>query len=162
MAAMVRLSEPGSLVMASWISGAVGVDGDLDLLDAELLEADGFLVADHDGVGLELDVEAEGAGVLEDLEAVAAEEGFAAGDDEEEGAAGGEFVEDALDLGGVHLALDVVVEIAVDAALVAAPGDVEVRAEGDAHCGCFLIHLIEQAHGGSSSGAVLRVFVKKL
>ena len=54
--------------------GAMRVDADLDLFDVEFAQAAGLLFADEDGVGFQFYVEAERAGVLDDLENVGADE----------------------------------------------------------------------------------------
>ena len=92
----------------------------------------GLRLADHDRVGLDLDREHQPARVLEDLEQIRPEENLAAADGEEEDPGVGELVEQILDLGGRHLAVIVVIEVAVHAPLVAAVGEVELRAERDA------------------------------
>src|SRR5438132_1419843 len=72
-----------------------------------------------------------GASVLDDLQEVLPHKDLAAAEDQEEDAGLGELIEHVLDLGGGHLALVVVVEITVHAALVAAVGDVDMNAEWD-------------------------------
>ena len=69
------------------------------------------------------------ARVLEDLEQILAQEDLAAAEGQEEDPGVGQLIEQVLDLGRRHLAVVVVVEIAVHAALVAAVGEVELHAE---------------------------------
>src|SRR5437867_12866680 len=64
------------------------------------------------------------------LFALGAEKDPAAADRQEEDARGGELIEDVLDLGERHFAVIVVIEVAVDAALVAALGQVERAPSG--------------------------------
>ena len=132
--------------------GTVGIDADLDLLDAEPLEPRRFLGADHHRVGLQFYVESEFARVLQNFKAVAPQQRLAAADAEEECAALLELANHVLDLVGAHLVLAFVVEIAVNAALVALPRDVKMRAQRNARGSRLLIHLFEQAHGASLLG----------
>ena len=69
--------------------------------------------------------------MLEDFEKIFAQENLAAAQGQEEDAGVGDLIEQILDLGGGHLAMIVVIEIAVHAALVAAVGQIELRAERD-------------------------------
>ena len=108
------------------------VDADLHPFDAQRADAPGLRLLDQDGVGLDLDREHQPARVLEDVEQIRPEEDLAAADGEEEDAGGGELIEQILDLGECHLAVIVVIEITVHAPLVAAVGEVELRAERDA------------------------------
>ena len=132
--------------------GAVGIDADLHLLDAEALEPRRLFGPDHHRVGLQLDVEAQLAGVLQNLKAIAAQQRLSAADAEEEGSALGELADRVLDLVGAHLVLAFVVEIAMNAALVAAPGDVQMRAQRNALLRRLPVHLFEQTHGTSLLG----------
>ena len=66
------------------------------------------------------------AGVFEHLEKILAQENFAAAQGQNEDAGFGHLVEQVLDLRGGHLAVVVMIEIAVHAAFVAAIGQVEL------------------------------------
>ena len=72
------------------------------------------------------------ARVRQELEEVLPQQQLAAAEDQEQRAGRGELVEDRLDFGGGHLAVVVVIEIAVDAALVAAVGEIELHRERNA------------------------------
>src|ERR1017187_2751077 len=58
----------------------------------------------------------------------------------------GELFEHIDDFRRRHLAVIVVIEIAMHAALIAAVGDIEVNAEGQAQVQRFLIHLSTKCH----------------
>ena len=107
--------------------GPVRVDADLHLADAEIADAVRFTLAHENRVGLELDVEPELARIGEQLEEVLAEQQLSAAEDQEQRAFGRELVEHVLDFGGGQLAVIVVIEIAVHAALVAAVGEIELH-----------------------------------
>ena len=125
---------------------AMRIQADLYLLDVEFAEATRLFFANEDRVGLELDVEAESAGVLDDFEAVGANQRLAAADGQEEHAGCGELIENMLDFGGGHFAVAGVIEIAVFAALVAAIGDVEMDAQRYTVKHGALIEIGHQAH----------------
>jgi hypothetical protein len=109
-----------------------------------------FLFVDHDRVGLDLDVEHETACVFDNLKEVAAHKNFAAAERDKENACLGQLIEGVLDFGGGHLAVIVVIEITMHAALVAAIGDVHVHGDGHAQVKCFLAYISHQAHQGVS------------
>ena len=133
--------------------GPVRVDADLHRADAELADAVGLPLAEEDGVGLELDVEAELARVAEELEEILAQEQLAAAEDQKERARRRELIEHALDFGGGQLAVVVVIEVAVHAALVAAVGEIELHREGHALFERAIPHHLHQrAHARTSSG----------
>ena len=71
---------------------------------------------------------------------------FAAAQGEKKYAGIGKLIEHSLDLGRGHLAVVVVVKIAVHAAFVAAIGDIEMNGDGDAKVEGFLTGFDHQAH----------------
>ena len=91
------------------------------------------------------------ARVLENLKEVAAHENFAAAEGEEENAGLGQLIEHVFDFGGGHLAVIVVIEITMHAALVAAIRDVQMHGEGHAQIERLLAHLAHQAHRAVSA-----------
>ena len=74
-------------------------------------------------------------GVFEDLKEIAAHQHFATTEREEECAGGGELIEHAGDLVEGHFAVIVMIEIAMNAALIAAIGDVELHAQRNVEAG---------------------------
>ena len=116
--------------------GAVGINADLHLFDVELAKALGLFFTNQYGVGLELDVEAQLAGMFDDFETIGPDQRLAATDREEENACGGELIEQRFNFGGVHFAVAVVIEVTVLAALIAPIGDVEMHAKRDAAAQC--------------------------
>ena len=86
----------------------------------------------QDRVGLQLDVELQRAGIRQQLEEVLAQQQLAAAEREEQRAGGGELIEDVLDFRRGHLAVVVVIQVAVDAALVAPVGEIEVHRQRNA------------------------------
>ena len=125
------------------------VHADLYLLHSQGPQPLRLVLTDHDCVGLHLDIELQLAGVLHQFEKIAAHKDLTAAECQKENAGVRELFENALDLRGCHFPVIVVIEIAVDAALVAAIGDVEMHADRDAQLQGFLIHLIHQAHSAS-------------
>ena len=109
-------------------------------------------LADHHAIGLDLDVEQQAARVFDDLEEVAAHENFSAAKRKEEDSSVRELVQHVFDLGRGHLAVVVVIQIAVNATLVATVGDVEMHADRDAEPQRLLIHLRQKAHRASGGG----------
>lgn len=126
------------------------VHAQLDLLHAQFPEPLRFRCVDHHAIGLDLDVEGEATGILHEFEEVPPHKHFAAAEGEEEHARIGQLIEDVLDFGGAHLALVVVVEITMHAALVAAVGNIDVSAERNAECHRLFVHFYEQAHFASA------------
>ena len=72
------------------------------------------------------------AGVGQQVEEVFSQEQLAAAEDQEERAGCGELIEHRLDLARRHLAVIVVIEVAVDAPLVAPVGEIEVHGQRNA------------------------------
>src|SRR5437879_7660696 len=132
----------------------VRIDTDLNRLHSELAEPSRLRLADQHGIGLELDAKSEGSRVFQDFKKILAQENLAAAESENENAGLGHLLEQVLDLGGGHLAVVVVIEIAVNALLVAAVGKIEVRAERHAQPLRPFPHLLhKRAHGRSCSFA---------
>ena len=96
------------------------------------------------------------AGVLEQFEEILAQENFAAAQGQDEDAGLGHLVEQVLDFGGGHLAVIVVIEIAMDAAFVAAVGEVELDAERNIAGQRFPGHLLREVRSSGFSGDWLR------
>ena len=132
--------------------GTMRVDADLDGVHVQFADSPRFPFVDHDRVGLDLDVEQETPGVLDQFKEVAAHKDLAAAEGEKENARLGQLIEHIFDFGGRHLAVVVVVEITMHAALVAAIRDVQVHGEGHAQLKGFLAHLTHQASSGLLRG----------
>ena len=133
--------------------GTMRVDADLDRVYVQGADSPCFLFVDHDRVGLDLDVEHETPGVFDNLKEVAAQEDFAAAESEKKNACLGQLIEHVLDFGGRHLAVVVVIEITMHAALIAAIRDIHVHGEGDAQIKCFLAYFGHQGHQGASAAS---------
>src|SRR5882762_11369751 len=125
------------------------VDADLDGVHPESADALRFGFADHDGVGLDLDVELQEARVFENFKKVAAEEYFTSAESEKKDAGFGQLIKHTFDFGGRHLAMIFVIEITVHAALVATISDVQMNTDWHAHIKCLLAHFVQQAHRAS-------------
>src|SRR5271157_2635683 len=126
------------------------VHADLDGIYGQFANSPRFLFVDHDRVGLDLDVEHETPRVFDKVKEVAAHKNLAAAEGEKENACFGQLIEHVLDFGGRHLAVVVVIEITMHAALVAAIRDVQVHGDGHAQVKCFLAYFTHQAHQGAS------------
>jgi hypothetical protein len=91
-----------------------------------------LLLADHDAVGLYFYVEQKLSRSFHDFKKIAAQKNFAAAEREKKNAGGGELGKNVEDLRRGHLAMVVMIEITMDAALVTAIGDIEMNAERQA------------------------------
>ena len=131
--------------------GTVRVHANLNRVHGQFAKSPGFLFMDHDRVGLDLHVEHETARVFDKLKEVAAHKDLAAAESKKKNASLGELVEDVLDFRGRHLAVVVVIEIAMHTALVAAIGDVQVHGERHAQVECLLADFTHQAHRAVSA-----------
>jgi hypothetical protein len=69
--------------------------------------------------------------MFKDFKKIPAHQNFAAAQGQVENSGVGHLVEEVLDFRGVHFAVIVVIEIAMDAALVAAVGQVQLDTQGD-------------------------------
>jgi hypothetical protein len=134
----------------------VRVNADLDRFDAEFAEAGGLVLADEQRIDLELHAKHQTAGVFEKVEEILAEKNLAAAEREDEDAGIGHLVEQVLDLRGGHLAMVVVIEIAVHTALVAAVGQIELDAERDVQLQRLIRHLLQQSAHRDSPAPGLR------
>src|SRR3954469_9415854 len=125
---------------------SMGVDADLDRLHANIPDPRRLALADHDRVRLELHAElALHAGVFENLEEIFAEKDFAATECQNEDARIGHLVEQVLDLRCGHLAVILMVEIAMNASLVTAVSQIHLHAERDILRQGLLGHLLQQS-----------------
>ena len=116
------------------------------------LEPRCLLWPDHHRIGLQLYVEAQFAGVLQDLKAIAPQQRLPPLMLRKNVPHSASWRMRILDLGGAHLVFAFVIEIAVDATLVALPRDVNMRAQRNALLGRLAVHLFKQTHGTSSLG----------
>src|ERR1035437_6651497 len=128
------------------------IDTDLDLLDAELAKSGGFLLVDDHPVGLHFYVDQQLPRPLHDFKKVPAHENFTPTEGEEKYAGIGELGEHIGDFCRRHLAMIVMVQVAMHAALIAAVRDIKVNADGHAQLQCFLIHISQKAHRLSGDG----------
>src|SRR5208282_1106329 len=93
------------------------------------------------------------AGVFEQLEEILAQKNFSAAESQNEDASLGHLLHKMFDLRRRHLAVIVVIEITMDAALVAAISQVDLNAERDIPGQRFVRHLLhELAHRASPAG----------
>src|SRR5271156_705908 len=130
--------------------GAMGVDADLDRIDAKFADQRRFLFPDQDPVGLELHIEGQLARAPQDRKNIAAQHRLAAADSQKEDPRRRHLGHQVFDLVVAHFAQVIVVEVAMHAALVAAPGNVEVNAERDAEIDRLGVEVLENsAHARS-------------
>jgi hypothetical protein len=109
-----------------------------------------FGLADHHTIRFDLDVEKQAARVFYEFEKIAAHEDFAAAEGEKENSGLGKLIEHAFDFGGGHLAMVVVIQIAMHAALVASEGNIHVDGERHAKVECLLPYFSHEAHRETS------------
>src|SRR5260370_17769392 len=127
--ALQRTRQLGDAVMNL---GPVRVNTDLHRLDTQFANKIRLLLADHEGVGLDLYIESQLARVPEDIEEIHAHQHFAAAQRKKENSRVGKLIEETLQLQKGHLAVVIVIQVAVHTALVTAVSDVQVCAERDA------------------------------
>jgi hypothetical protein len=123
--------------------GAIGVERHGDLRDAARRERVGEGVVDEVAMRVDLHVELPGAGGLDDGQTVRPQERITAGNQQKQGTGRGELVEDARALRQGELGLPAVGEVAVDALVVAPPGEIPLHEEGD---GLLYRAVEERAH----------------
>src|SRR5579871_1383747 len=123
----------------------MGINADLNGLDAKCFDAPRFILPDQHCIRLELHAKHQAPGIFQDFEKVLANEDFAAAEGQNEHARLGHFVEQVSDLCQRHLAVIIVVQITMHAALVAAIGDIQLDAERDIQPQCLRCHLLHEA-----------------
>src|ERR1700680_1226722 len=106
----------------------MGVDADLNRIHSQFANQRGLLFLDQDRVGLELYVESQVARAPDDREQVLAQQRLAAADGQKEDSSGSHLRHQAFDFVVGQFTQVIVVEVAMHAALVTAPGDIEVNA----------------------------------
>lgn len=121
----MRLNEPGSLVIWSWVAVMPANTGRPHRLT---FSAQCWLLAARITFKEPL-YQRPVCGVLHDPVQIRPHEDFAAADVQKERARCRQLIQQAQDFGGRHLAVIVVIEIAVDAALVAAVGQIQLHAQ---------------------------------
>src|SRR5579863_5133012 len=119
------------------------------------MNAPGLRLADHRAIGFHFDVEQQAARMFHDFEEIAAHKHFSTTQREEENSSVGELIQNVFDLGSGHLAMIVVIQIAVDATFVTTISNVEMNAERNAEDQRLLIHLRQKAHRTSGAGGEL-------
>ena len=107
--------------------GTMRVDTDLHLVYSQFRHASRFWFPDHDGVGLDPYAEHQLACVLEQFEKITAHQDLAAAEGQEKCSRVREFFQHTLNLARGHLPVIVMVQIAVNTALIAAVRDVEME-----------------------------------
>src|SRR5271156_4048693 len=130
--------------------GAMGVDADLNRVHAEFADQRGFFFPDQDPVSLEFHIEGQLARAPQDRKNIAAQHRLAAAYSQKEDSRRRHLRHQVFDLFVAHFAQVIVIEVAMDAALVAAPGNVEVNAERDAELDRLGVEVLEDsAHARS-------------
>src|SRR5580704_16196467 len=128
----------------------MGVDADLNRLDSEFANQRGLFFPNQDRVGLQLDVEGQLACAADNVEQILAQQRLTAADSQEEDARFRHLGHQIFDFVVAHFPEVVVVKVAMHAALVASPGDVEVDAERDSELDRFGVEVLEnRAHARS-------------
>src|SRR5215470_16102844 len=97
--------------------GSMRVHADLYRVDSERSQALRFRRTDHYPVGLDLYVEQKLASVGHQFQEIAAQKNLAAAEGHNEHARFSQLIEDVLELGSGHLAVIVMIEITMRAAL---------------------------------------------
>src|SRR5580698_9679167 len=108
------------------------IHADLDLVDSQFTQTPRLRLANHDCVRLQLYIEEQSARIFDDLEKITAHQHFTTTNRKKKNSGLGKLREYVLDLCRRHLAVIVVVKIAVHAALVAAIGNIQVHTERNA------------------------------
>src|SRR5579863_6472547 len=125
----------------------VRIHADLHLMHAKLRDARRFLFTDQQGVRLELDIEAPEARVFDDREKVLAQKDLSAAEGQEHGPRVRHLIEQVAQFGQTQLGRVVVIEIAVDTSLVAAPGQIDMYAERNGHVHGATVQRFQKSHG---------------
>src|SRR5258707_5709719 len=107
------------------------INADLNRFHAQSAKPLCFLGANHDTIGLEFDAEGAQSRVLQDLEKIPAHQDLAATEGEIEDTGIGHLIEKVLDFRCGHLAVIVVVKVAMNASFVAAISQIQLDAERD-------------------------------
>src|SRR5580692_2220527 len=134
------------------------VDADLHLLHAQLSNALSFRLANHHAVGFQFDVKQQTPRVFDDFEEIAAHQHFSAAKRKKEDSSIRKLVENVQNLGRGHLAVIVMIEIAMNAPFIATVSDVEMHADGNAQPERLLIHLGQKTHAASGGDAAVMGF----
>ncbi len=113
--------------------GDVRVNTDLHRFHAQCFYAICFLLANQNSVGFQFYAERPQACVLQNFEKVPPHQNFAAADRQIENAGIRHLGQQVLDLRGGHLAVIVVVEIAVNTPLVATIRKIQLHAQRNVH-----------------------------
>jgi hypothetical protein len=130
--------------------GSMRIDADLNIFDAEVAKPPGFRLTNHGSVRLHFYVEQQAARVCHKFKEVTPKEDFASAEGEEKDTSVRELIKNRFDLRGRHLAMIVMIEIAVNAAFIAAIGDVKVRGERYSSFERALRHLLHESHRAGS------------
>jgi hypothetical protein len=118
------------------------INADLNGFDSKIAKARRLRFADQNCIRLELDAKGESACVFKNLKEVFTQKNLATAESQNEDAGFGHLAEQMLDFGCSHLTVIVVIEITVDALLVAAVGEIELRAERHAQPQRPVAHLL--------------------
>src|SRR5215470_9028205 len=114
------------------------VDADLDRFHTNVPDSCRFALANHDRVRLELHAELPlNPRVFENLEEVLAEKNLASTQTQNENARIRHLVQQMFDLRSRHLAMVFMIEITMNASLVAAVCQIELHTERDVFLQCF-------------------------
>src|ERR1700731_4138320 len=108
----------------------MGVNADLNRLDAEFAKKIGFFFANHERVGFFFDIEHPLARMPQNIEEIHAHQDFAAAQREKEDSRLGKLIKQSLHFFKRHFSVVIMVQIAVHAALVTAIGNIQVNVEG--------------------------------
>src|ERR1043166_7001354 len=105
------------------------IEADLHTFNSQVAEPLRFSFANQQPVGLQLHAEHQLAGVTKYVEDIFTNERFATADHQEKSGGMRQLLKNFLDFGQRHFAAVVVIEVAMHAPLVAAVGDVKMRAQ---------------------------------
>src|SRR5580692_3496730 len=133
--------------------GAMRVDADLHGVDTKAANQRRLFFLDQDRVGLELHIEGQLARAPYDRKYILAQHRLAAADSQQKYTRIGHLYEQAFDFVVAQFALIVVIEVAMDASLVATPGDVEMNAERDTELDRLGVDVFENC-GHPASGPI--------
>src|ERR1700722_13717190 len=124
--------------------GPVRVHADLHRLWRQRLNPVRLALMNHHRIGLQLYAERKPARVLSDLEKIAAHQNLASADGQEEHSGLRHLVEQIFDLRRSHLAMIVMIEITMDATLIAAVSQIKLYTQRNAEAQSLRAHLLHQ------------------
>src|ERR1700676_5372123 len=120
--------------------GPMRINADLDGFHTEISDSLRLFFANQNGIRFQFDTETANASVLQNLEEIPAHQDLTAAQCEKKNARFRKLIQKILDFGGGHLAVIFMIEITMDAPLVATIGQVQLDSERNSQLERFGAH----------------------